>query len=51
MKRKTFDDIYQSYIKDIFRYLFSLCHDYHLTEVESLPQAMGAGEPEAVARK
>ena len=32
MKRKTFDDLYQSYIQDVFRYLLSLCHDYHLAE-------------------
>lgn len=32
MQQKTFDDLYQSYIQDIFRYLFSLCHDYFLAE-------------------
>lgn len=32
MQRKSFDAIYQSYIQDIFRYLFFLCHDYHQAE-------------------
>lgn len=32
MRRKTFDDYYTSYIQDIFRYLLSLCHDYHSAE-------------------
>lgn len=32
MKRKTIDDIYRSYIKDIYRYLLSLCHDHYLAE-------------------
>jgi len=32
MKRNDFDDLYRSYIQDIFRYLLSLCHDYHLAE-------------------
>ncbi len=32
MKKKTFDDLYQSHIKDVFRYLLSLCGDYYLAE-------------------
>ncbi len=32
MKEKSFDYIYQSYVRDIFRYLFSLCRDYYLAE-------------------
>ena len=32
MKGKTFDDFYQAHVREIFRYLFSLCHDYYLTE-------------------
>lgn len=32
MKTKTLDDIYKKYILDIYRYLYSLCHDHHLAE-------------------
>lgn len=32
MKEKTFDEVYQSHVREIFRYLFSLSHDYYLTE-------------------
>lgn len=32
MNPRTFDNLYQSYIQDIFRYLLFLCHDYYLAE-------------------
>jgi len=32
MKRKTFDELYQTYVHDIFRYLLALCHDYYLAQ-------------------
>ncbi|WP_106769705.1 sigma-70 family RNA polymerase sigma factor [Paenibacillus faecalis] len=32
MKREDLDRIYQKYMKDVYRYLYSLCRDHHLTE-------------------
>lgn len=32
MKRDDLDRIYQKYMKDVYRYLYSLCRDHHLTE-------------------
>lgn len=32
MERKTLDDIYKSYMDDIYRYIISLCHDHYLSE-------------------
>ncbi|MGM1045613.1 RNA polymerase sigma-70 factor, ECF subfamily [Paenibacillus uliginis N3/975] len=32
MKRDDLDRIYQKYMKDVYRYLYSLCRDHHMTE-------------------
>ncbi len=32
MDGKTIDDIYQSHVRDVYRYLLSLCHEHHLAE-------------------
>ncbi|NLK52997.1 MAG: sigma-70 family RNA polymerase sigma factor, partial [Syntrophomonadaceae bacterium] len=32
MERKTLDDIYRFYMLDIYRYLYSLCHNHYLAE-------------------
>ncbi|MEK3723078.1 sigma-70 family RNA polymerase sigma factor [Paenibacillus sp. FSL H8-0034] len=32
MKRHTLDSMYQSYVKDVYRYLISLCRDHHAAE-------------------
>ncbi len=32
MNKKSLDDIYQSYVKDIYYYLLSLCGDKHIAE-------------------
>lgn len=32
MRRDDLDQIYQKYMKDVYRYLYSLCRDHHMTE-------------------
>lgn len=32
MKRDDLDWIYQQHMKDVYRYLYSLCRDHHMTE-------------------
>jgi RNA polymerase sigma-70 factor (ECF subfamily) len=32
MKRHTLDSMYQMYVQDVYRYLFSLCRDHHAAE-------------------
>ncbi|UNK18286.1 sigma-70 family RNA polymerase sigma factor [Paenibacillus sp. N3/727] len=32
MKRDDLDRIYQKYMKDVYRYLYSLCRDHHMAE-------------------
>ncbi|WP_028552424.1 sigma-70 family RNA polymerase sigma factor [Paenibacillus sp. UNC451MF] len=32
MKRQTLDNIYHMYVKDVYRYLISLCRDHHAAE-------------------
>ncbi|AIQ16451.1 MULTISPECIES: sigma-70 family RNA polymerase sigma factor [unclassified Paenibacillus] len=32
MKPNSLDDLYESYVQDIYRYLRSLCHDHHVAE-------------------
>ncbi|MBE1442370.1 sigma-70 family RNA polymerase sigma factor [Paenibacillus sp. OAS669] len=32
MKRYSLDSVYQLYVKDVYRYLFSLCRDHHAAE-------------------
>ncbi|SFL58162.1 RNA polymerase sigma-70 factor, ECF subfamily [Paenibacillus sp. 1_12] len=32
MRRHTLDSVYQLYIKDVYRYLYSLCRDHHTAE-------------------
>jgi len=32
MKQQALDDIYQMHVRDIYRYLYSLCHDHYAAE-------------------
>lgn len=32
MKPNSLDELYQSYVQDVYRYLRSLCHDHHVAE-------------------
>ncbi|MBW4083497.1 sigma-70 family RNA polymerase sigma factor [Paenibacillus sp. S150] len=32
MEPKSLDELYQNYVRDIYTYLRSLCHDHHLAE-------------------
>lgn len=32
MKRQNLDDVYVSYVRDIYRYLYSLCRNHHTAE-------------------